>query len=125
MTHSFQQSGDTGALAVSGALTIEDAAELKSVLVDALAVSSRLVLDLAEVEAADLCCLQLLCSAHRSAVRAGRSLELRNAGVGFTACLRETGYARHLGCLNAMCPECLWLEPERKLEDDKRGAAWG
>jgi ABC-type transporter Mla MlaB component len=125
MTYSFQQSGDTGVLAVSGALTIEDAAELKSVIADALAASTGLMLDMAEVETADLSCLQLLCSAHRSAAHAGKGLELRNAGDGFISGMRAAGYGRHLGCQHPSRSDCLWLEPENMLEDNKRGAAWG
>ncbi len=112
MTHDFQQSGDGGVLTLKGALTIENAAELKSAVAEALDASTGLVLELAEVDTADLSCLQLLCSAHRTAVRDGKSLELRNAGGGFIAMTDAAGYGRHLGCMNRSRSDCLWLEAE-------------
>ncbi len=110
MTFSFQQSGETGVLTFKGALTIEDAAELKSVIADALATSTGLVVDAAEIESTDLSCLQLLCSAHRSAVGAGKSLEILNSGGEFAAVLRAAGYCRNAGCLRPSCSDCLWIE---------------
>lgn len=114
MNHSFTQSGETGVLAMGGALTIEDAAELKIAIVDALGATSRLVLDLAQVATADLCCLQLFCSAHRTAERSGKILEFGNAGQGFAGGLEEAGYVRHVGCLQGACSDCLWTAKSLK-----------
>lgn len=108
MNHSFMQSGDSGALAIGGALTIENAAELKTVIVDALGATTHLVLDLARLATADLCCLQLFCSAHRTADRAGKTIVFSNIGEGFARALEEAGYVRHIGCIDGACPDCLW-----------------
>lgn len=97
-------------LILKGALTIENVAELKSAVAEALEASTGLALEVADVETADLSCLQLLCSAHRTAVRDGKSLELRNAGDGFIAVMDAAGYGRNLGCLHPSRSDCLWLE---------------
>ncbi len=110
MNYSFQQSGETGVLTFRGTLTIENAAELKSVLADALAASAALVLDATGIETADLSCLQLFCSAHKSAAGAGKRLELLSSHGEFAAVLRAAGYCRHSGCLRPSCSDCLWIE---------------
>ncbi|HET6419949.1 MAG TPA: STAS domain-containing protein [Geobacteraceae bacterium] len=110
MIHSFTQSGDASVLALGDSLTIEDAAELRSVIAEALAAATHLVLDLAGVPTADLCCLQLFCSAHRTAVRSGKTLELRNVGEAFANGTEEAGYARQESCLDGPYAGCLWIE---------------
>ncbi len=110
MIYSITQAGDTSILALEGGLTIEDAAELRTVIAEALAAATHLVLDLAGVPTADLCCLQLFCAAHRTAVRSGKTLELSNVGEAFVRGMEETGYARHEGCLEGPFAGCLWIE---------------
>lgn len=110
MNHSFQLSGDTGVLSLTGALTIEHGAELKASLSGALEAASHLAFDLSGVESADICSLQLFCSAHRTAVKAGKTLELVNAGKGFDASVKDAGYLRHVGCLSENSRDCLWID---------------
>jgi anti-anti-sigma regulatory factor len=57
-------------------VTIATAAGLKTTLLDALASGLRCRLDLSAVEEFDLAGLELLLSAHKSAVRAGIGLEV-------------------------------------------------
>ncbi|HKZ16290.1 MAG TPA: STAS domain-containing protein, partial [Geobacteraceae bacterium] len=78
MNLSFLQSGDTGVLTIGGEMGIEFASELKSGFADALEAVTSLELDLTDVTTASLCCLQLLCSAHRAAVQSGKRLAVRN-----------------------------------------------
>lgn len=110
MNHCFELSGETGILAVGEALTIEDAAELKTAIADAFAATIHLYIDLSQVKEIDLCCLQLFCSAHRTAVSAGKTLALRNAGEGFGESSRNAGYLRHVGCMPDVGHDCLWID---------------
>ncbi len=84
-------------LAIAGALTVQRAAELKTVLVDALARSGGVAVDLSGVTEIDLCGLQLLCSARRTAARSGKRFALagptpdavRRAAEAAGACIRS------------------------------------
>lgn len=114
MKHTFELSGETGTLTAGGSLTIEHAEELKAVIVEALASSAHLVVDLSAAEAIDLCCLQLLCSAHRTAVKDGKSIVLANTGEVFADVVRETGYLRHVGCMPDSGHGCLWAGKEEQ-----------
>lgn len=120
MSYSFKLSGKSGVLALNGSLSIEDAEALKTALVDALRAAEALEIDLTGVEAAGLCCLQVLCSAHRTALGEARTLVLRNPGEGFLKSLRETGYQRHVGCRTTGGRDCLWAE----ADGAEAGEAW-
>ncbi len=119
MKHTFELSGEAGILHAGGSLTIEHAEELKSAITEALASASRLTIDLSAAETVDLCFLQLLCSAHRTAVKDGKSIVLANTGEAFVESIRETGYLRHVGCMPNSGHGCLWAGKE----DQKPGAA--
>jgi anti-anti-sigma regulatory factor len=109
MNHEFNQSGDAGVLFLRGSLTIEDASELKDVLARALANVTALEVDMAGVDSADLACLQVFCSAHRTALLRGSSLWLRDMGRDFLGLLATGGFLRHIGC-GPERDDCLWME---------------
>ncbi len=106
----FQHAADCGVLAINGEMGIEDASDLKSALVESLERAPRVEVDLYGVETVHLCCLQLLCAAHKSAARAGKILEIRNAGEDFRRGVRDAGFIRHAGCLDETGEVCFWLE---------------
>lgn len=110
MNDTFNLSGDAGTLTLRESLTIEDAARLKEALVDALLVSTHLAVDVAAIDAIDLCCLQVLCSAHRTAASRDKTLTILNPGDCFRQAVRETGYLRHMGCKETGSRPCLWAD---------------
>jgi len=110
MNCSLEQAKETTTLLISGPMTIEDAAHLKSALVDALASSLLIEVDLSAAEAIDLSCLQVLCSAHRAAVQDGKKLFLRSNADTLIICLEDAGFPRHSGCLQKEAEPCLWQE---------------
>ena len=65
-------------LCLEGELTVSNAADLRQGLLEALEQSDRLELDMDAVTAIDLAGLQLLCSAHRTAVAREKSLTLKD-----------------------------------------------
>lgn len=122
MSHCFELSGETGILAVSDALTIEYAGELKTAITDALAAATHLVIDMTRLTTIDLCCLQVFCSAHRAAVKEGKTLSILSGGKGFLESIRETGYLRHVGCQTNSGHDCLWTEKTAEKTDS---GVWG
>ena len=65
-------------LCLEGELTVSNAVVLRERLLEALGQSDQVEIDLAGVTAVDLAGLQLLCSAHRTAVAQGKILTLKD-----------------------------------------------
>lgn len=110
MNCSLEQSEETATLRISGTLTIEDAANLKTSLAGIVADSTLIEIDLSATGNTDLSCLQVLCAAHRSAVQTGKKLVLRNASDSLRTCLEDAGFPRQSGCLHHQGETCLWQE---------------
>lgn len=103
---------DTLILSLQGDLTIETVADLREALLSAYGEDQPQVrLNGGELTNIDFFGLQLLCSAHRTAVKrnklfvwdGGRPQQISEA-------MRTTGFTRHCGC--ALCPQnvdCMWL----------------
>ena len=101
-----EQTGETGVLVIEGEMIIEHAEELKMIFQEALENNGSLGITLERVDKVDLFGLQVLCSAHRSAMKAGKELcligeqpdALRDAIV-------MTGYGRTAACsAGKTCP---------------------
>jgi len=111
MSATFIQSGDKGVVTLEGDLTLPHAEELKKVFLKALLKADDVAVGFGNIQDVDLSCLQLLCSAHRSAVRfkkqvafsKGLPQELRNAA-------EAAGYVRLKGCRLDCEKSCLWME---------------
>jgi anti-anti-sigma regulatory factor len=110
MNCSLEQSEGTTTLFITGSMTIEDAANLKTALAGIIADSSPVEVDLREADAIDLSCLQVLCSAHRAAVHSGKKLSVRSTSEALITCLEDAGFPRHSGCLQQEGESCLWQE---------------
>lgn len=113
MNCSLEQSEETATLHITGSMTIEDAANLKTTLTGTLADSSLIEVDLSATDTTDLSCLQVLCSAHRAAVHAGKRLVVLKATDSLITCLEDAGFPRQSGCLQQEGELCLWQEEKR------------
>jgi len=96
-------------LTIAGSVTVQRAVELKAILVDALAKADRVAIDLSRVTELDLCGLQLLCSAQRTASQARKRLAL----VGpvpdvFRRAAAEAGVCVRTGCGAEDPGRCPW-----------------
>lgn len=108
MFNLHQESSDKGIalLRLEGELTVEHVSALRESLLGIFSESevTEIILDCAETSQVDVFALQLLCSAHRTAVGQGKLLRLQgpvsdalaNASAG-------TGFARDFGCSH--CPK--------------------
>lgn len=104
------QSAETGVLRLKGSWTIERAHELKQALLDALMADESVVIGLEGLAEADLSCLQLFCSAHRTSLKLGKHLALNQEKSGaFKRVVRDAGFARTLGCHGDPHEGCLWV----------------
>lgn len=96
-------------IVLSGELTIGRVAEVRDLLLAALERSASTTIRIGEAAEVDPAFLQLLCSAHRSAVGAGKRLGL-DAGSSplFRRQLEDGGFVRHTGCLHDCGGSCIW-----------------
>jgi len=102
---------NAGTLQLEGDLTIERAAELLEVCRQALDASDRIAVEFNEVGAVDLCCLQLLCSAHRTAVAQDKQFFFAGNRPAFLSeAGAMAGFIRKRKCqMNPDRQDCLWL----------------
>ena len=111
ITFRDQQSGKQGHITLDGNLTVVQAEELRSLLIKAIIDAEQVCLDFGTVADVDLSCLQLLCSAHRSASRMKKSVSLSaDWPEVFKKTVEEAGYSRSTGCRLDIDHTCLWVK---------------
>jgi ABC-type transporter Mla MlaB component len=111
MGTSFNLSGSKGVLLLENELTLPYAADLRTALIKSLLDADDISIAVRNVRDIDLSCLQLLCSAQRSAVR----LRKRVAFTGrlpkiFKNLVAAAGFARAAGCKQDCGKDCLWTD---------------
>jgi anti-anti-sigma regulatory factor len=79
ITFNREKSGNSGVLILGGEFTIERANELKTALIRHLDSVECLRINLKNVSEIDLSCLQLLCSAHLTALGQGKEVIVTGA----------------------------------------------
>jgi ABC-type transporter Mla MlaB component len=97
------------ALKLCGDLTIENAGELKALLMRLNEAPGDLSLDLSEIGAIDTAGLQMLCSAHKSWLVSGKSVTYKGDALdALAAVAKEAGYERKEACTTLAKGQCLW-----------------
>lgn len=103
--------GKSKELVFQGELLIQRVAELKQELQQALDAVDELMVNLVETPDIDLSCMQVLCSAHRTACKMNKELKL--AGIDREALqkpLRRGGLPPRGSCPEGIAASCLWAE---------------
>ena len=101
-------------LTLNGELGLLQAEQLKMQLTQALEGCGRLRIDAKAVTDIDLACLQLFCSAHRSAVSRGKQVTLSGQpSEAFRGRIVQAGLMRRDGCNHVAGSPCLWNGEER------------
>lgn len=104
-----EESGDRVTLNLEGDLTVQNACALRDAIVQAQETGRHLALNLENVTGADVSCLQLFCSAHRTLVKSDRRLTLvRPLPEIFDGIVRQAGFNRERGCALDIFHDCLW-----------------
>ncbi len=96
-------------LTIRGEVSLQNAGEALEALTSFRSKGDRLRLDLENVETADVSFLQLICSLHRTCLRAGQNLMLSgNMPERFKTILESSGYRRPRACTLGGDNPCLW-----------------
>jgi anti-anti-sigma regulatory factor len=110
MSATFKQSGNSGVLTLEGELTLPHAEELRKALLSAILAAADVSIGFGSVQEVDVSCLQLVCSAHRSAFRLKKRVSL---GGSLPPVVKEAaeaaGYARLKGCKRDCDKSCIWM----------------
>ncbi len=110
------EAGEMVTLQWSGDLTIRRIGELKEQVQHALAVASHISIAIGADAESDLTVLQLLCAAHRTAVRQDKTLQLcGEIPEQFKMIMNLAGFSRHVGCARDKSDCCMWKLVHRQL----------
>ncbi len=100
---------DVTQVAINGAMTICQAAELKAGLLKAFETGKPVEIQVAGVTEVDVTGLQLICSAHRSSLERGCTLKVSGTdSEGFARVAQQAGMLRHAGCSHDVTNSCIW-----------------
>ncbi len=94
---------------ISGEATVRSAALIRDALLRAFQSPGPVSVDLSELSHADLSFFQLLCAAHKKAVKEGREFALAgNSGDCVQSLADEIGFARSRSCFSGGAVRCCW-----------------
>ncbi len=107
---SFIKSGNDGEALIEGVLKVENAMEIKAKLLDMISKEDQVIITIGEASEADLSFLQIICSAHRTAVRVNKSFMVGpRRPAAFVRSYEEAGFIREKGCVFGADGNCIWL----------------
>ncbi len=107
MSITFYETEEGGKLVMGGQCSIDEAVEIRDALMRAFQHADRIALTIEKDTVADLSFLQLLCAAHRTALRENRIFELDcSAAAGMQRVMQEAGciYKRSGFCTSVDMP---------------------
>jgi anti-anti-sigma regulatory factor len=109
MEYQIETSGDVELLKLSGELTIQYTAKLHGVLLEMVHRGKTIRIQIDHATDVDLTCLQLLCSAHKTAAEYDKNLSLDSRSEVFNQRIKEAGFTRTKGCTPETEKSCLWI----------------
>jgi anti-anti-sigma regulatory factor len=99
MQATLNQSGNKSVIMLEGDLTLPHAKALKEIFTKALQESDDVSIAIVTAQNVDLSCLQLLCSAHRSAILLNKELTfIGSPPPAFNDAVEAAGLASAVGC---------------------------
>lgn len=97
------------AIGICGGLTIHHADEIRIAMMEALSEAAEVRLDLEKVTEIDLVGLQLICSAHRSAITERKHFTVTKGDAAVVSGAADAGgFTRHVGCIHDIDHTCIW-----------------
>jgi ABC-type transporter Mla MlaB component len=103
-----KQLSDSCVLLMSGDIALQDVAESKQAFVAALKASDRVIIDLHEISGIDFAGLQLICSAHRTSAKLGKSMAFSGKPPALlTDVAEKSGFSRRRRCAFGSDSVCL------------------
>jgi len=97
-------------LKLDGEVNIARATDLKDALLKSLEKAETVEINLTDVTGIDLSCLQLLCSAHRTASKKGKILTIKDPTLPmYIEARKNAGFMYSKPCQFVTTGDCLWV----------------
>ncbi len=104
-----EQEGEEKRVTISGELNIENASALKDILISSLEKTESVVVNLENLTDVDLSCLQLFCSAYKTADASGKCFTISgNCSLVFKDAIKDARFLQNAGCGLPCEKRCLW-----------------
>lgn len=105
-----EETGRGVTITLYGEATIQNASELKNIIMEQMNVKKYLAINLAYVTDCDLSFLQLICGAHKMSLRDGKTLAISERSSLVDDVASSSGFIRTSGCVTDGHPAqgCLW-----------------
>lgn len=101
-------------LKLDGEMTVGRASEFKDALLKSLEKSDTVEVNFNDVDKVDLSCLQLLCSAHRTAATKGKTLTVKDQSLPlYIEARKNAGLIYSKPCRFVTTGDCLWIGEEQ------------
>jgi anti-anti-sigma regulatory factor len=105
------QRGTSWALTIEGAFTLPYINEIRDALLRTMQRADDIVVDMQAVTDLDVSGFQVMCAAHKSAIRLGKRLSFAGAPpAAVREITRRAGYVRQSSCMSGADGRCLWGE---------------
>lgn len=105
------EAADRSDIRIQTDLNISNTEELKNTILNALSLSTGVFVNIEEVQDIDLPSMQLLCSAHKSALLLNKTFDISGEiSESVRQKLAWAGYVRTVGCTAAKGRPCLWVK---------------
>jgi len=112
MAKTKKTAGKPNKLTFSGDMTLLQAAQVRERLQQGLSAADTLEVAFSDVDNVDLSLIQILCAAHRSARKAGKSISLPGTlPDDLVRLIDDGGFHGHIGCALDGRVACVW-EPQ-------------
>jgi anti-anti-sigma regulatory factor len=107
---SIKKSGEEGILTIKGDLTINYVKEMKNELLNVFSRFKHVKIIFNNIDRVDFSCIQLLCSAHKSAHQNNKTIVLA-ADLPNILCkiISNMGFQHKIDCFSEVPQKCLWL----------------
>jgi anti-anti-sigma regulatory factor len=103
-----------GTVTIEGALTIQQSAAFKEILIKAMTEVDSIEIQCDEVTDVDLSCMQLLCAAHKTSMRMHKKLRIAGDRSDFLAkMVKDAGFPQLMQCKNTADSDYCLLTGER------------
>lgn len=111
----IEEAGLSVIITLYGDVTVQNAAELKDILIEQLAAHSDLTVNLSYVTNCDVSMFQLICAAHKKALKDAKAVRVGDCSDTVNKTASSSGFPRTSGCVaeEHQGQRCLW-----QCEDD-------
>ena len=107
----------TRIVVVSGDMTIQNAGEIRNLLLEAFSGGEGVCLEMDKVAGVDLAGLQLLCAAHRSAMTDKKHFSVSGIyNEAIKTVIMDAGFPRRSGCVEDIDKTCVWTGGEKQWQ---------